>query len=276
MNAIMEPKEWVVFPDPENPLNIKLPVFEGPLDLLLHLCKKKEVSVSEVNLSDLTGTYLSYLELMKDINLEFAGEFLEIAATLILIKSRSLLPKPPPPDIEDQEEADPEEQLKQRLLEYQRFKSAAFELSSLDMLGRDVFSHPTEPLPTPQNNEPVFEEVSLYSLMDAFRQVLIRSPKLNAHIIEMENYTIEDRIESIITMLKDNGQVLFAHLFPEAPSRAYLVISFMALLELAKMKMIQIKQNDLFSEIKLCRNKDFERIADQWYRENFESERFIA
>ena len=123
-----------LFPNPENPLEIKIPLFEGPLDLLLHLIRKKEVSIAEVKLSELTSSYLSYIELMQSVNLDIAGEFLEIAATLILIKSRHLLPKPIE-EMEDEDEENPEEILRMRLLEYQRFKDAAFEISSRDVPG---------------------------------------------------------------------------------------------------------------------------------------------
>ena len=117
-----------IFPNPENPLEIKIPLFEGPLDLLLHLIRKKEVSIDEVRLSELTSSYLEYVDMMQTINLDLAGEFIEIATLLILIKSRYLLPKSPE-DIEKVEEEDPEEILRRRLLEYQHYKDAAFELS---------------------------------------------------------------------------------------------------------------------------------------------------
>ncbi|HIO62134.1 MAG TPA: segregation/condensation protein A, partial [Deltaproteobacteria bacterium] len=151
-----------IFPNPENPLEIKIPLFEGPLDLLLHLIRKKEVSITEVRLSELTASYLEYLDKLQSINLDLAGEFLEIAAMLILIKSRSLLPKSPV-DIEELEEEDPEEILRRRLLEYQHYKDAAFELSSLDILGRDVFQRPenVELVSDSEEADPEYEDISV-------------------------------------------------------------------------------------------------------------------
>ena len=162
-----------LFPNPENPLEIKIPLFEGPLDLLLHLIRKKEVSIAEVKLSELTSSYLSYIELMQSVNLDIAGEFLEIAATLILIKSRHLLPKPIE-EMEDEDEENPEEILRMRLLEYQRFKDAAFEISSRDVLWRDIFTRPeTEEFVSDQSEaNPEFEDVSVFALMEAFQQVI--------------------------------------------------------------------------------------------------------
>ena len=158
-----------IFPNPENPLEIKIPLFEGPLDLLLHLIRKKEVSIAEVRLSELTASYLEYLEQLQSINLDLAGEFLEIAAMLILIKSRSLLPKSPV-EIEDLEEEDPEEILRRRLLEYQHYKDAAFELSSLDILGRDVFQRPenVELVADTEEADQEYEDVSVSALLEAF------------------------------------------------------------------------------------------------------------
>ena len=158
-----------IFSNPENSLEIKIPLFEGPLDLLLHLIRKKEVPIEEVRLSELTSSYLEYLENLQSINLDLAGEFLEIAAMMILIKSRNLLPKPISEENELEEE-DPEEILRRRLIEYQYYKNAAFELGSLDILGRDIFRRPENVQLIADNEEknPEFEDVSVSALMVAF------------------------------------------------------------------------------------------------------------
>lgn len=197
-----------IFPNPENPLEIKIPLFEGPLDLLLHLIRKKEVSIAEVRLSELTASYLEYLEQLQSINLDLAGEFLEIAAMLILIKSRSLLPKSPV-EIEDFEEEDPEEILRRRLLEYQHYKDAAFELSSLDILGRDVFQRPenVELVADTEEADPEFEDVSVSALLEAFERVMKRMPKISRLVIEAETVRIEDRIEELIELFGKKNSI---------------------------------------------------------------------
>ena len=183
METAVRKSDFLIFPNPQNPLEIKIPIFEGPLDLLLHLIRKKELDIYQVALSELTNSYLAYVEYMDAVDLDYAGEFLEIAATLIWIKSKHLLPKSPL-EVEEDEE-DPEEQLRRQLIEYQKYKQAAFLLSCCDMLGRDVFPRPEieEEAPTEENAPPqVFEEVSLYGLMDAFRRVMER-PRQTIHVI---------------------------------------------------------------------------------------------
>ena len=184
-----------LFPDLQNPLEIRMSLFEGPLDLLLHLIRKKEVSIAEVRLSELTSSYLAYLNFMQSVNLGIAGEFLEIAATLILIKSRQLLPKPIV-EAEELEEENPEEILRLRLLEYQCYKEAAFEIGSRDVLGRDIFARPEteEFISDEMETNPQFEEVSVFALMEAFQRVMERRPKITCHVVETESLKIEDHI----------------------------------------------------------------------------------
>ena len=182
------PQELSIFPNVENPLEVKLEVFEGPLDLLLHLIRKKELDIYKVSLASLTSSYLAYLDYMQSINLDFAGEFLEVAATLIWIKSKSLLPKPPVDQEDEEEEEDPEERLRRQLIEYQRYKQAAFMLGQRNLLGRDVFIRPDidddEML---DEQDQVYAEVSLYGLMEAFRKVMQR-PRIHQHVVEVDEF----------------------------------------------------------------------------------------
>jgi len=259
------------FPEAHNPLQIKIPLFEGPLDLLLHLCKSKQVEVGDVKLSELTSSYLEYIKMMKAVNLELAGEFLEIAATLILIKSRQLLPKPPVEN-EDGEvcEDDPEELLKLQLAEYQKFKKAAFEMGSMDLLGRDVYPRPDidDPsLAAPIDEEPVFAEVSMYLLMEAFAGVLERATVRNAHIVESEVFRIEDRIEELITLFNEHPMQKFETLVDANWSRARIIITFMALLEMAKMRILAVVQDETFGTVNVEAHKEFDKSASSWLDE---------
>ena len=255
-----------IFPNPENPLEIKIPLFEGPLDLLLHLIRKKEVSIEEVRLSELTSSYLEYVEMMQTINLDLAGEFLEIATLLILIKSRYLLPKSPE-DIEEVEEEDPEEILRRRLLEYQHYKDAAFELSSLDILGRDVFQRPENVELVADNEEtaPEYEDISVSALMEAFGRVMKRLPKITRHLIETENVRIEDRIDELISLFGKRKHCLSEELFEDNKPLSWFIITFMAILEMVRLHLITIVQVDLLGAIHCTVHDDFDQNISHWY-----------
>ena len=262
-NNIDVPK---IFPNPENPLEIKFSFFEGPLDLLLHLIRIKEVSIEEVRLSELTTSYLEYVEIMHSINLDLAGEFLEIAAMLILIKSRHLLPRAPE-DLEEIEEEDPEEILRRRLLEYQHYKDAAFELGSLDILGRDVFQRPEyfELVGDSEEVDPVYEDISVSTLMEAFERVMKRLPKQTRHLVEAETVRIEDRIEEMILILMKKQHCLFEELFAGDKSKLWFIITFMALLEMARLRLITIVQVEQHSAIHCTRHENFDQNIIDWY-----------
>jgi segregation and condensation protein A len=255
-----------IFPNPENPLEIKIPLFEGPLDLLLHLIRKKEVSIEEVRLSELTSSYLEYVEMMQTINLDLAGEFLEIATLLILIKSRYLLPKSPE-DIEEVEEEDPEEILRRRLLEYQHYKDAAFELSSLDILGRDVFQRPeyVELVADNEETAPEYEDISVSALMEAFGRVMKRLPKITRHLIETENVRIEDRIDELISLFGKRKHCLFEELFEDNKPLSWFIITFMASLEMVRLHLITIVQIDHVGAIHCTVHDDFDQNISHWY-----------
>ena len=217
-----------IFSNPENNLEIKIPLFEGPLDLLLHLIRKKEVSIAEVKLSELTASYLEYLDNLQSINLDLAGDFLEIAAMLILIKSRTLLPKSNVDDMELEEE-DPEEILRRRLIEYQYYKNAAFELGSLDILGRDVFQRPENVeliSDSEETNPDDYEDISVSALMEAFQRAMKRIPKVNRYLVEAETIRIEDRIEELIKLFTNQPHILFEELFEEDKPRPWFILTF--------------------------------------------------
>jgi segregation and condensation protein A len=225
---------------------VQLEIFEGPLDLLLHLIKKNEVSITDIPIATITEQYLATLELMQNLNLDVAGEFLVMAATLIHIKSRMLLP--PSEDAEEEEEgADPREELVRRLIEYRRFKDAAAQLEQREMLTRDVFVR--SGAPGEEASFPGFREVSVFELLTALRRVLERLPKDNVHEVSLDKITVREKMTLLLDTLRAQGQVLFEALFSEAKSRMEVIVTFLAMLELVKVRAIRIFQEELGGSI---------------------------
>ena len=221
---------------------VQLEIFEGPLDLLLHLIKKNEVNITDIPIATITEQYLATLELMQNLDLDVAGEFLVMAATLIHIKSRMLLP--PSEDAEEEEEgADPREELVRRLIEYRRFKDAAAQLEQREMLTRDVFVR--SGAPAEETGFPSFREVSVFELLTALRHVLERLPKDNVHEVSLDKITVREKMTLLLDTLRAQGQVLFEALFSEAKSRMEVIVTFLAMLELVKVRAIRIFQEEL-------------------------------
>ena len=247
-----------------DPLNVTLPYFDGPLDLLLHLVRQHKLDIAEVRLADLTEPYLAYVEKIQELNLDQAGEFLTIAATLVWLKSRSLLP----PDKMAEDEQDPdtvEELLLLRLQEYQRIKGAADQLRARDVLGRDVFSRAGDPdaegaAASPQ--ERLFQEVSLFALLEAFRDVLERTQEPPTLTLLPERARVEDRINELVALLAARRELYFHELFLPDASRAEIILSFLSLLELVRLKVLRIGQLGSSGPI-LCRvTEDFDPAGD--------------
>jgi segregation and condensation protein A len=226
----------------------RLEGFEGPLDLLLHLIQKNELDIFNIPIALVTEQYLEYLQLMKVLNLDVAGEYLLMASTLLHIKSKMLLPK----SLEgEEEEEDPRAELARRLLEYQKYKQAAGELEKRPILDRDVFIR----LMAPELEEVPEEEsieVNLFELLEAFRQVLERVRADTVHEVILEHLSVEDKIQEILTLLgRENRSMAFHRLFPEQASRRVVVITLLAILELVKMKRIRIFQLAPFETIRV-------------------------
>jgi len=259
-----------IFSNPESSLEIKIPLFEGPLDLLLHLIRKKEVPIEEVRLSELTASYLEYLENLQSINLDLAGEFLEIAAMLILIKSRSLLPKTSIEDDEVEEEEDPEEILRRRLLEYQYYKNAAFELGSLDILGRDIFPRPEniKLISGSEEKNPEYEDISIAALMEAFERVMKRLPKNHRYLIEAETIGVENRVEELIEYFTEKPLCIFEELFEKDNPKSWFILTFISILEMMRLRLITIHQISQFGSIHCKKHEDFEKNIVEWYELN--------
>ena len=227
---------------------VQLEIFEGPLDLLLHLIKKNEVSITDIPIATITEQYLATLDVMQTFNLDVAGEFLVMAATLIHIKSRMLLPMA---DDEDDEEegTDPREELVRRLLEYQRFKDAADQLERRELLTRDVFVRsvaPAEEVPAPG-----FREVSVFELLTALKRVLDRLPKDAVHEVMLEKITMREKMTLLLDQLRTQGKILFESLFAEVTTRMEVVVTFLAMLELVKVRAIRIFQEEATGPIQI-------------------------
>ena len=229
------------------PYRVRLELFEGPLDLLLHLIKRNEVDVRELPVAQITEQYLGYLELMRDLNLDIAGEYLVMAATLTLIKSRMLLPTAEP---EEGEEADPRADLVRQLLEYQRFREAAESLAERPLLRRDTFTREpsTEGLPPEPEGAPRVR-VTLWELMEAFRAVLKRAEPDPVHQVEGEAISLRSRIDGLLATLGVARQVTFESLFGEQPTRGYVIVTFLAVLELMKQHVIEALQDESLGPI---------------------------
>ena len=251
--------------------NFQLEIFEGPLDLLLHLIKKNEVNITDIPIATITEQYLATLELMQTLNLDMAGEFLVMAATLIHIKSRMLLPDSDIETDEEEEGGDPREELMRRLLEYQRFKEAAGELGQRDVLTRDVFvraAAPTEkPLPT------AFRELSVFELLTALRRVLERLPKDEFHEVTLEKITVREKMTLVLERLRVDVQVMFESLFTDAGTRMAVIVTFLAMLELVKIRAIRIFQDRLDGPIIIEAAVGVEQAAEVIAKQAIEEDR---
>jgi len=226
---------------------VKLEIFEGPLDLLLHLIKKNEVDIYDIPIAVITEQYLSYIDIIKSMNLDLAGEFLLMAATLVHIKSKMLLPIPEEADEED-EGIDPRAELVRRLIEYQQYKYAADDLMNLPLLGRDVFTRganvPLDGLEETIEEGPLLTDISLFDLLSAFKDILARAPKTYGVDVTVDRFRIADKINHIMEVLGRDKSAVFGELFVKDAVRGEIIVTFLALLELCKLTMVKINQTD--------------------------------
>ena len=228
-----------ISPDPR----VKLDTFEGPLDLLLHLIRKNEVNIYDIPIALITEQYLAYIELMQELNLDVAGEFLVEAATLIHIKSRTLLPRPDPTQ-DGAEEEDPREALVRRLLEHQKYKAAAELLHDRETLRSAQFMRPDASVAAAAGDEYEPElEVDLFSLLAAFRGVLERAKGRARMVLPPEQISIEDRMHQLLGRLSETEACGFEDLFADGDgSRPFMIVTFLALLEMIRLKLIRVFQ----------------------------------
>jgi len=227
---------------------IKLPEFEGPMDLLLHRIKENKVDIYDIPISLITGQYLEYIEIMKELDLEIAGEFLVMAATLIQIKSRMLLP--PDEEVPPEEMEDPRFELVQRLLEYQAFKDAASILKEKEDERLKIFGRPPE---VPVEEEALLPElylfdVNLFDLLAAFKKLLTNAPP-EMRTITRETLTVKDKMMHIVDILEKIESIRFEELFKESYTRVQLIVTFLALLELLRLGLARVYQEQQFGNI---------------------------
>ena len=238
---------------------VKFEVFEGPMDLLLYLVKKEEVDIYEVNLTNIAREFIEYVDLMREFDIEIAGEFLVMASTLMYIKSKELLPVEQQVQGDgDDENEDPRWELIRKLVEYKKFKDAAGKLETLEAEQEDVYPR----LPAKQEFEmPVDRgprtEVSLFDLIDAVNDVIKRVESRNASGAEIfdEQFTVAEKITTIHARIADEESFSFAELFAAAASRNEVVATFLAMLELIRLRQIKITQPDTFGEIQISRGE---------------------
>jgi segregation and condensation protein A len=235
---------------------IKLEIFEGPLDLLLYLVKKDHLNIYDIPIAKVTEQYLSYMNLMQLLDLNIAGEFLVMAATLMQIKSKMLLPAEEGEALEEAEE-DPREELVRRLLEYERFKEIAQQLRQKEEDQREVFKRPKVEIEKAEDKEKqVYFEASIFDLINAFSKALKDIPKDVFYEVVKDQFTVEQATHNILHLLLVQSRVKLSQLFSQAKNKMDIIVSFLAVLELIRMKEIIACQDELFEDIEILRNKE--------------------
>jgi segregation and condensation protein A len=240
------------FEQTELPYQVRIENFEGPLDLLLHLIKKNEINIYDIPIAMIAQQYLEYLEAMEELNLNVAGDFLVMAATLLQIKSKMLLPVDETAD-DDEDGPDPREELVRRLLEYKAFKEAARQLDDQEKIWREIFRREQAPLVEEVEEELPLENVSLFDLVDALKEVLERNPSSRLIEIVPDNLTVRERMNLILETLEGKDSVSFAALFEGSGHRMVVVVTFLALLELMRLRIARVFQAETFGPILVSR-----------------------
>ena len=244
----------------ESSYHVRLDEFEGPLDLLLHLIKKNEINIYDIPIAVITKQYLEYISLMKYLNLDVAGEFLVMAATLIHIKSRMLLPDDSEGDDEDDSGEDPRAELVRRLLEYKQFKEAAGELVQRGQQWREVFGRPAfcergqiSNLSPEGDGGDIPLDLTLFDLVDAFQDIIQRTPAKALVEVTADHLTVKDRMNAILERLESESAVPFETLFCPEEGRMVVIVTFLGLLELIRIKLVRAYQSEAFGSILVSR-----------------------
>lgn len=238
----------------EDPYKVRLEIFEGPLDLLLYLVRKEEVEITHIPLERITKQYLEYIDTFKLLNIDVASEFIVMAANLMYIKSRSLLPRVEQPPEDEAEEDDPRWELIRQLIEYKKFKDAAQFLDQKAQFQAGLFpAHPDPAVPPPPPT--TLPEVNVFDLIRAFQKVLDKIKPGQLREIVDEQYTVSDRIEHLLRVVPVAKPVAFSSLFAGAGSRDEIIVTFIAVLELMKLRYLRVTQDQLFGEIVIHRNE---------------------
>jgi len=236
----------------EETITIQLDGFEGPLDLLLHLIKREEIDIWEIPIARVTHQYLDYLQLMQNLSINVAGEWLVMAATLIYIKSRMLLPPDPGSTEEEETQEDPRAELIYQLLEHQKFKNAAQMLHTREEVENAVWHNPPQEA---IEEAPGVVDVSLFDLIGAFNEVVKRFEERKHLDVDSEEVTLEEKLTDIRSLLLLHDKIAFSRFFAQAKSRQHLIVTFLAVLELVRLNEIRLSQRKLFAEIYIKKGK---------------------
>jgi len=231
---------------------VKLDAFEGPFDLLLFLIRKHEVDIYDIPIHDITRQFQEYIELLKMLDLEVAGEFIEMVAILMNIKARMLLPRPL--GMSDDEYEDPRTELVERLIEYQRFKEVAEDMHEIEAKQRKIFGRKyfqKIESPNEDTDETYLSDVTLFDLLLAFKKALDNMPKVTYHEVKMIDVTIEQQTEYILQKISDQTMILFSELINEIKEKIVIVVTFLALLEMIRTKKIVVRQSSAFEDIRI-------------------------
>jgi segregation and condensation protein A len=236
----------------ESDYKVKLEIFEGPLDLLLYLIKRDEIDIYEISIERITRQYLEYLQAFKELNIDLAGEFVAMAANLIYLKSRSLLPVDQQPPEEDAEEDDPRWELIRQLIEYKKFKEAAAQLHLRELAQERIFAREEGSSP-PAEGLLRLGEVGIFQLINAFQNVIKRvEARQDLQEIPGERFSVSEKIDTILQRVEAGGRIPFSDLFGAIVSRLEVVVTFIALLELIRLKQVRAIQKNIFDEIEIA------------------------
>ena len=254
-----EARERVAVPEgvestlPDDAPRIQLPLFEGPLDLLLYLIRREKIDIYDIPIAPITRKYMEYLDLMKELNLDVAGEFMVMAATLIHIKSKMLVPLSPTEAEGDEEAIDPRAELVQRLLEFQRYKEAAGVLHQQAQIRAAQWTRPDTVVPRFDDAGEEMLEAGLFDLIAAFKELLERRKTLLAHEVEAEGQSVESRMEELLALIGIGQSLEFLELFAAQETKGAMIVTFLALLELIRLKHVKVYQRGLFGSIRVFR-----------------------
>ena len=239
---------------PEDAPRIHVAEFDGPLDLLLYLIKRDKIDIHDIPIAPITRSYMEYLALMQELNLDVAGDFMVMAATLIHIKSKMLVPVDPTEAPGEEEQEDPREALVQRLLEFQRYKEAAGILHQQAQIRAATWTRPDTVLPVFRDDAgEEMLEAGLFDLISAFKELLERRKTLLAHEVQSEGKSIEQRIEELLALLREGESLDFLELFAAQETKADMIVTFLALLELIRLKRVKVYQRGIFGPIRVFR-----------------------
>ena len=236
---------------------LRLDIFEGPLDLLLYLIKKDDIDICDIPIASITDQYLEYIGMMKMMDLDVIGDFLVMAATLMQIKSRMLLP--PDPSQVEEEEVDPRDELVKRLQEYKVFKEIAEKLKEKESFRQDLFGRNVDEALTKEMKEDakeVYFEASLFDLINAFTKALRKFKEETVYQVNKEEFTVEQKIHEILHLLLEKENILLTDLFIKAKSKMEIIVTFMSILELIRLREIIVMQKRVFGDIEVIRNRN--------------------